>query len=52
MSMYLSNSDLHPTGWEAAEFIEPDVILLPPERPLSTDTDTDTSDGAPTVEPA
>ncbi len=48
--MYLSNSDLHPTGWEAAEFIEPGVIPLPPERPASTDTDP--PDGAPTVEPA
>jgi hypothetical protein len=32
MSMYLSNADLHPTGYEPAEFIDgPD--LIPAEEP-------------------
>jgi hypothetical protein len=30
MTMYLSNSHVRPTGYEAGEFIEPPIIAPPP----------------------
>jgi hypothetical protein len=38
MTMYLPNSDIRPTGYEAAEFIEPPGPTPAPEpRPTQTD---------------
>jgi hypothetical protein len=44
MTMYLSNRDIRPTGYEAGEFIEPDVVPPPPEPSLAIDADPE--DGA------
>jgi hypothetical protein len=35
MSMYLPNSDLQPTGFEPAEFIEPPLPLPRPPEPAA-----------------
>jgi hypothetical protein len=32
MTMYLSNRDIRPTGYEPAEFIEPPVFAPPPAQ--------------------
>ena len=48
MTMYLSNSDVRPTGYEACEFIEPPITSPPPVEP-STITDEVEGDDAGTV---
>ena len=39
MSMYLSNEDIGPTGWEASEFIDPPFNLEPLAAEAETDLD-------------
>ena len=48
MTMYLSNIDVRPTGYEAGEFIEP-PITSPPSVEPSTITDAVEGDDTGTV---
>ena len=44
MTFYLSNNDVRPTGFEPAEFIEPDVEFIEPAGP-SPKSGTEDDDG-------
>lgn len=46
MTMYLSNSDVGPTGYEAGEFIEPPIVT-PPAEPIAIRQEADADDGEP-----
>jgi hypothetical protein len=39
MTMYLSNRDVRPTGYEAGEFLESPSIVPPPPKPVPPEVD-------------
>ena len=45
MTMFLSNREVRPTGYEAGEFIEPSTFTPPPDpRPFAAEADEDDAD--------